>query len=150
MTKNIDNSALAFKIDDSDDLKIFSCTFQDSILPIISMVHEKKTFSILANRFCWEHKSHFIKDQEHFFRVHSGIVIKNVKKVIHKGFKRHETHKMLNLLMIESHKDDEKVIKFIFSDHHEIILHTDKMEIYVKDFHDPWITQQKPNHQILD
>jgi hypothetical protein len=150
MTNNIDNCSLAFKISDSDDMNIFSCTFQDSILPVIAMVHEKKTFSILANRFCWEYSNHLIDDKQYFFRVHSGIVIKNVKKVMHKGFKRHESEKLLNLLMIDHMENDPNAIKLIFSDNHEIILHTEKVEIYVKDFHDPWMTEQKPNHQILD
>jgi hypothetical protein len=72
------------------------------------MVYEPKnaTFTILANRFCWEHPPIDHEGEPMHHRVHSGLCFRNVDKIHHRGFNRKGDCRILNLLTLQAKKAD--------------------------------------------
>ena len=106
MTTNFEPLRLLAR--DLEDLTILSAHLQDALLPLTSMVYEPKigTFTMLANRFCWEHPAIDHEGEPMHHRVHSGLCFKNVGKIHHCGFQRKGNARILNLLALKSHKSD--------------------------------------------
>lgn len=131
---------------DDEDLTIMAAHLQDALLPLVSMVYEPKkaTFTLLANRFCWEHPPIDHEGAPMFHRVHSGITFKNVDKVHHRGFDRKGKTRILNLLTI--HAKRAGAIHLVCSQDHEIRLETKNLHCHLGDLHHPWPTRKKPMH----
>lgn len=131
---------------DLEDLQILASHLQDALIPFMSMEYdpETKTFRALANRFCWE-----IDPQDHegeplYHRVHSGIEVHNVDKVMHKGFDLDNPQEDHNLLTI--HGDNDGEIHLVFSGGPEICLETKGVHLHLGDVTHPWPTRKKPKH----
>lgn len=137
---------LKLKAESHDDLEILSACLQDACFPASAMHYDSttKVFTILANRFMWEHEPHAHQGEEVYKRVHSGIYFSHVQGVKHKNVEQANTTEFLNLLAIHAKKDGQ--IHLVFSDQREICLHIDKITCHVKDLHEPWHTTQKPTH----
>lgn len=119
---------------------------RDGLCPIASMIFEKNTFSLLVNRFCWNHEDQKDKNVI-YFRAHLGLLFKNVTKVTCKGFKNTEKWKILNLLHINTTKqNNEFVIDLLFSNHCDIRIHVSEIEVFTRDLHEAWPTLKKPTH----
>lgn len=131
---------------DLEDLQILAAHLQDAILPFMSMQYdpETKTFRALANRFCWEHGEMEHEGEELYHRVHSGLEVHNVDKVLHKGFDFNQHDKDYNLLTI--HGENEGAIHLVFSGGSEIRLETDDVHLHLGDVQHPWPTRQRPKH----
>jgi hypothetical protein len=129
---------------DPEDLMILSAHLQDALLPVVSMVYEPKgsTFSVLANRFCWEHPPIDHEGAPLYHRVHTGICFHNVDKVYHHGVKRKE--EILNLLMIKS--DLPSSVHLIFSGDNQIRIDTKDFHCHMGDVQEPWPTRHRPVH----
>lgn len=130
---------LRIKAIDVEDLKVFSSHFQDALCPIVSMVNEKQTFTLLANRFCWEVEK---EESNIYYRVHSGICVKYVNNIFHKELTKEK--RILNLLAIQLIDDNN--LHFIFSENYELCIQISKLEIYANDLHQPWPTAKRPTH----
>lgn len=141
--------ALKLIAKDQEDLQVCSAHLQDAIIPITSISYNAndKTFSALANRYCWEHYYADENTSEHH-RVHCGICFHNVSRVRHRGFHQHGKLRMLNLLtMHHQHSDNgEDFVRMIFSDDNEIYLNVDDLHCLVADVSEPWTTDQRPKH----
>jgi len=99
---------------DKNSLETISALLQDGLCPLSSGSFEKKTFSILVNRFLWEdyHKDDIA------YRVHCGLVFQGVKAIRQKGC---DNDRILNLLMIKLEEvSGQKSLRLIFSNHAEI------------------------------
>lgn len=131
---------------DEEDLSILAAHLQDALLPLVSMVFEPKdaTFTMLANRFCWEHPPIDHEGSLMYHRVHSGICFKNVDKVHHRGFDRKGKTRILNLLTLQAGKSGN--IHLICSENNEIRIETNKLHCHLGDIHHPWPTRKKPTH----
>lgn len=131
---------------DEEDLNIVSAHLQDALLPLASMVFEPKKgkFTILANRFCWEHPSLDHEGKPMYHRVHSGIAFSNVETVHYRGFHRKKSPEILNLLALQSNKGE--AIHLICSRDHEIRIKTKDLHCHLGDIHHPWPTRNKPTH----
>lgn len=131
---------------DEEDLSILAAHLQDALLPLVSMVFEPKnaTFTMLANRFCWEHPPIDHEEGPMYHRVHSGICFKNVDKVHHRGFERTGKTRVLNLLTLQAQKNG--AIHLVCSGDSEIRIETKKLHCHLGDLHHPWPTRKKPTH----
>lgn len=131
---------------DHEDLTIIAAHLQDALLPLVSMVYEPKnsTFTLLANRFCWEYPAIEHEGTPMYHRVHSGLCFRNVEKVHHRGFHRKGNTRILNLLTLQATKGDS--INLICSEGHEIRLKTNDLHCHLGDLHHPWPTRKKPTH----
>ncbi|MCE2716542.1 MAG: DUF2948 family protein [Pseudomonadota bacterium] len=131
---------------DKDDLHHIAEQLRDGLCPILAMVHEKESFTLLVNRFCWNHEDK-IEDETLHYRSHVGLLFRHVEKVQRKGFEQHSKERILNLLHI--HLKEEKAstwVHLVFSKGCEIRLCVKKLEAYLSDLHDPWPTRSKPTH----
>ena len=131
---------------DADDLNQISEQLRDGLCPLVAMVYEKNSFTLLVNRFCWNHQD-IIDEKPMYYRSHMGLLFLHVKKVQRKGFEQHTDQRILNLLHVRV-KETGKAqwVHLIFSGNHEIRLHVEKLETYLSDLHDPWPTRSKPTH----
>ncbi|MBM3632923.1 MAG: DUF2948 family protein [Alphaproteobacteria bacterium] len=131
---------------DEEDLTILATHLQDSFLPLLSMVYEPKEslFTMLANRFCWEHPSIEHEGEPMYHRVHSGLSFLNVENVHYRGFHRKKGPEILNLLTLQAEKGN--AIRMICAGGHEIRIVTKKLHCHLGDIHHPWPTRKKPQH----
>lgn len=131
---------------DFEDLTIVSTHLQDALLPLTSMVYERKsaTFTMLANRFCWEHPAIDHEGEPMYHRVHSGLCFKNVEKIHHRGFHPKENTRTLNLLTLQANKSN--MVHLICSGDKEIRIETKNLQCHLGDLHHPWPTRKKPTH----
>lgn len=131
---------------DVEDLTIFGAHLQDALLPVMSMVYEPKnaTFTLLANRFCWEHPPIDHEGEPMYHRVHSGICFRHVEKVHHRGFHRKGQPRILNLLSFHAQKGE--AIHLVCAGNNEIRIETKTLHCHLGDLHHPWPTRKKPTH----
>ena len=131
---------------DLEDLQILASHLQDALIPFMSMEYnpETKTFRALANRFCWEHGAQDHEGEPLYHRVHSGLEIHNVDKVLHKGFDPANPHEDHNLLTI--HGENEGAIHLVFSGGPGVRLETTDVHFHLGDVSHPWPTRKKPKH----
>jgi hypothetical protein len=131
---------------DIEDLGILAAHLQDAMLPLTSMVYdpEKATFTLLANRFCWEHPPIDHEGAPLYHRVHCGLFFRNVDKVHHRGFQRKGKTRILNLLTLQAKKNE--AIHLICSGSKEIRVETKNLHCQLGDLHAPWPTRKKPTH----
>ncbi len=131
---------------DAHDLNHMAEQLRDGLCPLIGMVHEHMTFTLLINRFCWNHEDK-IADKNIYYRSHVGLLFRHVQSVQRKGFEQHGPERILNLLNIHVQEEaPDTWIHLVFSNGHEIRLKVDKLEVYLSDLHDPWPTKVKPTH----
>ena len=128
------------------DLKIISYLCQDAIFSKEEILFnkEKKIFIATFSRYCWEKEENNInKKNESYYRVVSGLQIKNVNSINYKNFNTKVL--FLNLLAITNKKNK---IFLYFSQSIEIILNYEKMSVLIEDIDVPWPTKLKPKHDI--
>jgi hypothetical protein len=132
---------------DLEDLQILVAHLQDALMPLTTMVYDRssKTFTLLANRHCWEHPPQVHEGQDLHHRVHSGVCFREVQGVHHKGFHHHGPVRQLNFLTA-LHKAQENYLHLVFSAGHEIRLAIDKIHCHLGDIDYPWPTRNKPMH----
>ncbi len=134
-----------------EDLYHISLQLKEGICPISAMVYEKNTFSLLVNRFCWNHQSSHMGTPL-YCRANMGLLFCHVTHVMNRGF--HQFPKdskprdnMLNLLHIDVSKAKKGYeLKLIFSHDKQMLVQVSKIEVYLNDLHDGWPTWQKPTH----
>ncbi len=137
---------------DHDDLSVVSAYLQDALMPLTAMTYDKntQTFSILANRFCWEHDPIDHEGRLVYHRVHSGVCFRNVIAVHHKGFVRHQEHtRELNFLSVLPESPWESIptsLNLIFSSANEIRLKISNLTCHMADLQHPWPTYGRPMH----
>lgn len=142
----LDLKRLKMIAQDLEDLQIMSAHLQDAIVHLSSMSYdsETKTFRLLANRFCWEHGEMTHEDEPLYHRVHSGLEVHHVKRVLHKGIDMKGEKRAHNLLAI--HNDDPNAIHVVFSDGGELRLEVEDVKLHLGDVQHPWPTRKKPTH----
>ena len=144
MTTNFEPLRLLAR--DLEDLTILSTHLQDALLPLTSMVYDSKnaTFTMLANRFCWEHPAIDHEGEPMYHRVHSSLCFKNVEKINHRGFQRKGKTRIVNLLALQA--TPSHAIHLICSGDNEIRIETKDIHCHLGDLHHPWPTRKKPTH----
>ncbi len=139
------NKMIKMRALDASDLNHMAEQLRDGLCPMVSMVHEKNSFTLLINRFCWNHEDKHQREALHY-RSHVGLLFRHVQKVQRKGFEQHSEDRILNLLHIHVKEEDSTWVHLVFSKGHEIRLEVEKLEVYLSDLHDPWPTRSKPTH----
>jgi hypothetical protein len=134
---------LLVKANNVDDCDVLSSLLQDSIFHISTpSFHEKKgCLRLLLNRFCWE-----TKEEDVFFRVHSGLYIHHVTAVtVNDNFKKIRQEQYLDLLAM--HISSEEV-NILFSGDKIMCAKISDTCIHLKDLSDRYPTMVCPGHNI--
>lgn len=139
-------SPLKLLAKDLEDLKILSAHLQDALMPLSAMAYDstQKTFSLLANRHCWEHLPIIHEGENLYHRVHSGICFKDVMQVHHRGFHPKGPLRTLNFLMAEASGKDR--LHLVFSGDAYIQLKINQIHCHLSDLGIPWPTRKRPMH----
>lgn len=139
------HNPLRLKAHTPQDVKVLSAFLQDSLVPITGMYYDPDThlFTILANRFCWEHEPQEHKGEILHKRTHAGVHISHVSRVQQTRLDQKDLKKIHNLLAL--HADKEGEVHLIFSEAH-IKLYVDALQVHLTDLYDAWWTYQKPDH----
>ena|SRR3989338_7193761 len=141
-----DNKKIKMRALDKSGLLHIAEQLRDGLCPLVSMVYEKNTFTMLVNRFCWNHEG-LHENNPLYYRAHVGLLFMHVVSVERRGFKHSDQMRILNLLHIEiSDVEEFQLINIIFSNGFDIRIKVKKIEIYTSDLHDAWPTKQKPTH----
>lgn len=141
------NKMIKMRALDTTDLNHMAEQLRDGLCPMVTMVHEKNSFTLLVNRFCWNHEDKHEGMPLHY-RSHVGLLFRHVQSVQRKGFEQHSAEdRILNLLHIHAKETPKGTwVHLVFSKGHEIRLKIEKLEVYLSDLHDPWPTRSKPTH----
>jgi hypothetical protein len=133
---------------DAQDLDIILSLLQDSLMPVVSIVHDKKNkaLSILTNRFCWE----VPEEKKHdpiYYRVHAGLMFKNIEAIHEKNIDQSDRSRILSFLTayIDEHAD-HVFLYLMFSDNACIRVTISKIHCTLADIDEPWSTRARPEH----
>lgn len=132
---------------DEEDLQILVAHLQDSLMPLSAMIYDRptQTFTVLANRHCWEHAPHHHEGEDLYHRVHSGLCFRGVQEVHRRGFEHHGPVRQLNFLTTLLNPE-KNAINLVFSAGHEIRLKLDTIHCHLGDLDYPWPTRKRPMH----
>lgn len=137
---------------DVSDLDIILSLLQDSLMPVVSITYDKeqKILSILANRFCWEIPEEKT-DNPIYYRVHAGLMFKNVEMMHEKKIDQNDRSRILSFLTAHidehsDHKSDHTLVYLMFSDNASIRLTLNHIDCTLADIDEPWSTRARPEH----
>jgi hypothetical protein len=137
---------------DEEDLDIIIALLQDSLIPVVSVAfdQENKTLTILANRFCWEiPEEEDNNDESTYYRVHSGLLFKNVEAVHEKNIHTNEKARIISLLIGNIEKKlDAYHLYLHFSDDACMRLTLSDIDCVLADIDEPWSTHSIPMHDV--
>lgn len=136
---------------DFEDLQIMSAHLQDALTPLTTMIFDPptSTFSLLANRFCWEHEPFDHEDSPLYHRVHSGVCFRHVEKVLYRGIDLKGPVRTLNLLSVKgapTSVENGLNLDLVFSGDGHIRLQVKELHCHLGDLHHAWPTRVKPKH----
>lgn len=134
---------------DHEDLDILLALLQDSMMPVVSVVYDAQmqTMTFLCNRFCWEVPEEDMNDKPLYYRVHAGLLFKNVKAVHEKHINQNDKSLILSFLMATVEKrEDDYFVYLMFSDDACIRLTLSSIDCVLADIDEPWTTQSYPTH----
>ncbi len=135
---------------DDEDLEIVLALLQDALMPTVSIVFDPdlKTMTLLANRFCWEIPEESLDGEPLYYRVHAGLLFKNVLSVHEKNI--HTTNNgstILAFLMASIEKQLDGFFVFLhFAENAIIRLHIASIDCILADIDEPWSTRSIPMH----
>ncbi|MDP2193075.1 MAG: DUF2948 family protein [Alphaproteobacteria bacterium] len=139
---------IRLKAKDAQALDVILCLLQDSLMPVVSITYDKaaKTLSCLTNRFCWEIPESSDADPL-YYRVHAGLMFKNVSAVHEKNVDSTDRSRILSFLTahIDVH-DDRTYVYLLFSDDASIRIRLDQINCVLADIDEPWSTRARPEH----
>ncbi len=145
----MDHIPLKLHAVDEEDLHIISSYLQDALFPLSSMHvdYDQGTFSCLLNRFCWEHEEDH-KTHGFYYRIHTGVLIKNIQAVHTRNFDHQSPHRVMNLLALKTQASDNGgvFLSFLFAHDKEIRLEVSALNLWMNDVESPWPTKKKPIH----
>ena len=137
---------------DAQDLDIILSLLQDSLMPVVSIVHDKKskTLSILTNRFCWEVPEAKENDPI-YYRVHAGLMFKNVETIHEKNIDQSDRSRILSFLTAHIDENSDHVFLYLmFSDDACIRLTISNINCTLADIDEPWSTRARPEHLVTE
>lgn len=137
---------LKLQANSHDDLTFISTCLQDAIMPSTAMGYypDEHMFAVMMNRFMWEQSPEKHEEKIMHKRVHSGLYFCNIHHVEHQNINTKDDQEFLSLLSIQPNQEGN--IHLIFSGNKQVCLHTNDLQCYLKDLHDPWHTEHKPGH----
>lgn len=135
---------------DAQDLEIVSAHVQDAVMKVgdLSYRPSEKRFIIAMNRFVWENKSGFFRQNNE--RRRSVLHFDSVRAVRTAGFSRDASEEVLSLLALRFEPGAEApagVIELICSAGAAIRLEVDFIEARLADLGAAWETSSRPLHK---
>ncbi len=140
------------KAEKDEDLVVLAALSQDAIIKTSNMTwaKKKKRFSILMNRFCWEHNDLSKQGRKVQKRINSLMNFDTVLRVKTKGIVQSEVDTILSLLTIKHDhaKNEESKVELIFSGGGTISLSIECIDVILKDVSEPFNSAASsfPNH----
>ena len=133
---------------DAADLSVFATFLQDAVVPVADMryLSGDERFALVANRFRWEQAGEPVEGRI-FERVHAGVCFDTVTAVRQRGLDRTIKGQILSLLTIES---GDGHIDLLFSAGVSIRLEVSRILCHFQDLDEPWPTQWRPEHALMD
>ncbi|MEO1200066.1 MAG: DUF2948 family protein [Pseudomonadota bacterium] len=161
MPDPMDAEPLRLRTRDAADLPVIAAQLQDAIVPVSEIGYdaEKKLFVLVANRFRWDigevdWSDEFGSDEadeeeegaagSYYLRSQCGIQIRNVRQVRRRNLDLTERGRLLDLLTIATADDH---IRLVFADDSEIDLEIGRLDVFMEDIGEPWISRHHPSHQ---
>ena len=135
---------------DVQDLEIVSAHVQDAVMKVgdLSYRPSEKRFVVAMNRFVWENKSGFFKQNNE--RRRSVLHFESVRQVKTAGFSREAADEVLSLLAVRFEPGAELpagVIELVCSGGAAIRLDVDYIEARLADLGAAWETASRPQHK---
>ena len=132
--------------EDEDDLQVIAACLQDALIPLSGMDYDEETgsFSLIANRFCWECAPEILDGDSFYKRVPTGLTFHHVTEIKKKDLELQNKTELVNLLTI--HDQDKNCIHLVFSGGGEIRLTVQKLSCHLRDVDEPYHTLNKPFH----
>jgi len=153
---------LRLRARDAADIVVFSTQLQDAIVPLrdIGYDRSKRVFAMVLNRFRWDLGEISVDDtlgsdeadEEEtaeaeagpvFARGHAGLRFHHVRAVRQRGLDRGDPGNILYLLSV---KPRQGAVVLAFAGGGEIEVVYDRLEAFLEDLGDPWITRTAPTH----
>jgi hypothetical protein len=136
---------LKLRATDADDLAVISAMLQDAVIPIDEMAYlpEERRFVLVANRFRWEDVRGEMVPGRIYERVHSGLVIDEVRAVKTRGIDQAASDRILSLLAIEAR---DGAIDLVFSGNTAVRIEVDRIMCHLEDVAEPYPTRWRPTH----
>ena len=156
---------LRLRTRDAADLPVIAAQLQDAIVPVSEIGYDadKKLFVLVANRFRWdigevdwsdEFGSDEADEEEeagasgaYYLRSQCGVQIRNVKQVRRRNLDLTERGRLLDLLTIAT---ADSHVRLVFADQSEIDLEIGRLDVFMEDIGEPWISRHHPSHQDAD
>ena len=152
---------LRLRTRDAGDLPVIAAQLQDAIVPVSEIGYDadKKLFVLVANRFRWdigevdwsdEFGSDEADEEEegasgaYYLRSQCGLQIRNVKQVRRRNLDLTDRGRLLDLLTIATADDH---VRLVFADDSEIDLKVGRLDIFMEDIGEPWISRHHPSHR---
>ena len=130
---------------DTKGVEIISALMQDALLPISDMTYmaEDNAFVVVANRVVGE-----LSTDDTIMRVNCALYIQGVGQVQNKNLPNDDTDIPLNMLAV-LYDATVKTITLQFSGDSAVRLHIDDgFSVLLKDLDEPYITANRPHHEI--
>jgi hypothetical protein len=136
---------LKLRAADTDDLAIISAILQDAVIPMEEMAYlpAERRFVLVANRFRWEDARDETVPGRIYERVHSGLVIDEVRAVRTRGIDQTASGRILSLLAVEA---SDGAIDLVFSGNAAVRIEVDRIICHLEDVAEPYPTRWRPTH----
>ena len=137
---------LKLQAQDAVDLKVISALLQDAIVPATNFKYDSsdQTFTILANRFCWEESPERLNHRKIYGRIQCCLQFHHVHTVQHINIDRKDIKKHYNLLSIDAINLEDVLITF--SDSSKLRLKITELSCVIRDIDEMWYTTTVPKH----
>ncbi len=138
---------LKLRAQDPVDLKVMSALLQDAIVPGTNFHYDPKdkTFTILANRFCWEESPERFNHKKVYGRILCCLQFQHVEKVQHIDIDPKAPENHYDLLSMDG--DTEGEVLLTFAGTARLKLRVGELSCLLMDLEDMWYTTTKPDHK---
>ena len=152
---------LRLRAQEAADLPVIAAQLQDAIVPVSEIAFDPaaKLFVFVANRFRWDVGAVDWSDDlgsdeadeeidagtagPFYLRSQCGVQFRGVRQVRRHRLDLAERGRLLDLLTIAAYDNH---IRLIFADDVEIDLTVGRLDVFMEDLGEPWLTRHPPRH----
>lgn len=144
-------AGLKLKAQRVEDLRVISACLQDAVVTVGDMAYlpADRRFALMANRFVREEQN---EQGEACHRVRAGVHFDGVLNVAVRDIPQRRKDKVLELLAIEAipGEDAAATIILVFAGGGSIRLDVECIDCHLTDVSEPWPTQCRPCHPVVE
>jgi hypothetical protein len=141
---------LRLRAADADDLVVLSAHLQDAIVPVhdIGWRRGERVFAMVVNRFRWESPAGAVDGRPVWQRTLCGVTVAGVTRLQCRALDLRRRSRILSLLSLVS--SDDGAILLVFADRATLRLSTERIDVRLEDFGEPWPTLMRPSHTLSE